>query len=115
MAGRPRAALRTLREALAIIDSIAEPDGGLLYDRACAESQLFALAEQSSGGLLPADRVDCLAAADRAMADLRRAVAMGFRDTARLRGEIELEPIRRRPDFQALVGDLAFPPDPFAP
>jgi tetratricopeptide (TPR) repeat protein len=115
VAGRSKGALRTLREALAIIDSIAEPDGGLLYDRACAESQLFALAELSSGDLLPSDRVDCLAAADRAMAALRRAVAMGFRDTARLRGETDLEPIRHRPDFQALLGELTFPADPFAP
>ena len=72
VASRPRAALRTLREALAIIDRIADPDGGLRYNRACAESQLLALAEQFSGDLLPADRADCLAAADRAMADLRR-------------------------------------------
>jgi tetratricopeptide (TPR) repeat protein len=115
VAGRSRGALRTLREALAIIDSIAEPGGGLLYDRAGAESQLFALAEQSPGDLLPAERADGLAAADRAMADLRRAIVMGFRDTARLRGETGLEPIRRRPDFQALLGDLTFPADPFAP
>ena len=115
IAGRSGAALRTLREALAIIDSIAEADGGLLYDRACAESQLLALAEQSSGDLLPADRADCLAAADRAMAALRQAVDMGFRDTVRLRSETDLEPIRRRPDFRALLNDLIFPADPFAP
>jgi hypothetical protein len=49
------------------------------------------------------------------MATLRRAVATGFRDTARLRGEIELEPIRRRPDFHDLLGDLTFPADLLAP
>jgi hypothetical protein len=94
VASRPGAALRTLREALAIIDGITAPDGALLCDRACAESQLFALDEQPPGELLPADRADCLAAGERAMASLRRAVATGFRDTARLRGEIELEPSR---------------------
>jgi serine/threonine-protein kinase len=114
VAGRPRIALRTFRQALAVLDGIAEPDGGFLYNRACIESQLFALAEQFPGDLLPDDRADCLAAADRAMVALRQAVAMGFRDTARLRGETDLEPIRRRPDFQALMMDLAFPADPFA-
>jgi tetratricopeptide (TPR) repeat protein len=115
VAGRPGAALRTLRQALSIIDGIAEPDGSLFCDQACAESQLFALADNSAGDFLPADRADCLAAGERAMASLRRAVATGFQDTARLRGEIELEPIRRRSDFQSLLGDLSFPPDPFAP
>jgi serine/threonine-protein kinase len=114
-AGRPRAALRTLQEALELSEGIAEPDGRLQYDRACALSQLFALAEQFPGELLPADRADCVAAGDRAMAALRSAVAMGFSDTARLRGDTDLEPIRRRPDFQALLGELTFPADPFAP
>src|SRR5262249_43600870 len=77
IAARPKAALRALRQALAINDGIAEPVGEMLYDRACAESQLLALAEQPATELLPTDRADCLAAADRAMADLRRAVAMG--------------------------------------
>jgi serine/threonine-protein kinase len=115
IAGRPRAAVRTLREALEITQDIAEPDARVFYTRACAESQLLALAQQSSSDLSPTDTADFLAAGGRAMTALRRGVAMGFRDTARLRGETDLEPIRRRPDFQALIGDLTFPSDPFAP
>jgi serine/threonine-protein kinase len=113
IAGRPRTALETLRHALEITEGITEPDGRLLYDLAGVLSQLVALAQQSSAELLPADRADCIAAGDRAMTALRRGVAMGFRDTSRLRGETDLEPIRRRPDFQALLGDLTFPADPF--
>ena len=71
VAGRPTAALRTLREALAASDRIAEPDGGQFYDRACIESQLLALAQTPSSDLLATDRVDCLAAGDRAMAALQ--------------------------------------------
>jgi eukaryotic-like serine/threonine-protein kinase len=115
VSGRPAAALQTLRDALAITSGFAEPHEALLYDRACAESQLFALTQQSSAGLSPADRVDCQGAANRAVAALRQAVEMGLRDTFRLGGDTDLDPIRRRADFRVLLGDLTFPRDPFAP
>jgi hypothetical protein len=53
-------------------------------------------------------------AADRAMAAMRCAVAAGWNDVARMRHDPHLDPLRNRPDFQALILDLAFPADPFA-
>jgi eukaryotic-like serine/threonine-protein kinase len=52
--------------------------------------------------------------ADRAMDLLRRAVAMGFRDTSQLRAETALAPVRNRADFRLLIMDVEMPDEPFA-
>jgi tetratricopeptide (TPR) repeat protein len=49
-----------------------------------------------------------------AIAMLREATADGFHDGLRLRNEPELESLRSLPEFQTMVLDLEFPPDPFA-
>jgi hypothetical protein len=45
---------------------------------------------------------------------LRQAVAGGYRKLTVLRTDLDLDPLRSRPDFQLLMMDLAFPDDPFA-
>jgi hypothetical protein len=50
-----------------------------------------------------------------AIADLRRAAAGGFRMLSLIAFDQDLDPLRSRPDFQALMMDLIFPDDPFAP
>jgi hypothetical protein len=52
--------------------------------------------------------------ADRAMEALRRAVAQGYTFPAIITRDIDLDPLRPRPDFQLLMMDLAMPADPFA-
>jgi serine/threonine protein kinase len=52
--------------------------------------------------------------AARAMADLRQAVAKGYRNPAEYRREPALDPLRGRDDFRVLMLDLAFPSDVFA-
>jgi hypothetical protein len=49
-----------------------------------------------------------------AVSMLRQAVADGFHDAARLRGESLFEPLRSDPGFRALLADLEFPAEPFA-
>ena len=49
-----------------------------------------------------------------AIAMLREAVADGFKDGKRLRGEPGLASIRALPEFQAIKSDLEFPAKPFA-
>jgi hypothetical protein len=44
---------------------------------------------------------------------LRRAVAMGISDPAQLRRDSDLDPLRPRADFRALLLDLDFPANPF--
>jgi tetratricopeptide (TPR) repeat protein len=53
--------------------------------------------------------------ANRAVGALRRAVILGFRDPEFLASEPALRVLGDRPDLQALIGDLAFPVDPFGP
>jgi tetratricopeptide (TPR) repeat protein len=53
--------------------------------------------------------------AERAVGALRRAVTLGFRDPKFLASEPTLRVLGDRPDFQALIADLAFPDDPFGP
>jgi hypothetical protein len=48
------------------------------------------------------------------MAALHEAVALGYRNPEAYRTESALDPLRNRPNFQALWMDLAFPNLPFA-
>ena len=53
--------------------------------------------------------------AERTVGALRRAVTLGFRDPEFLASEPALRVLGDRPDFRALIADLAFPADPFGP
>jgi serine/threonine-protein kinase len=53
--------------------------------------------------------------ADRAIAALRRAVAGGWRSADELKSDPNFAPLRSRSDYEALLMDLSFPDDPFAP
>jgi len=46
---------------------------------------------------------------------LRRCVADGYRNLALLRSDTDLDALRLRPEFQAVLMDLAFLDRPFAP
>ena len=52
--------------------------------------------------------------ADRAVATIRRAIAMGYADSDVLKHDPDFDSLRARPDFQILLMDLNFPADPFA-
>jgi hypothetical protein len=54
------------------------------------------------------------APAEQALHVLRRAIAAGIRNLRHTWEDSDLEPLRPRADFQALVLDPSFPPDPFA-
>jgi hypothetical protein len=54
------------------------------------------------------------ALADKAVANLRRAVVAGFREWKWCRVDAPLSALRSRNDFQTLINDMAFPADPFA-
>jgi len=51
---------------------------------------------------------------DRAMHTLRRAVAAGHCRFEWMRRDPDLDPLRRRRDFQLLMMDVEFPGEPFA-
>ena len=52
--------------------------------------------------------------ADRALDTIRRAIGRGW-GGAELRTDPDFDALRSRPDFRALLMDLAFPADPFVP
>jgi hypothetical protein len=49
------------------------------------------------------------------MTALRRAAVRGIKSFDYYRTDPNLDPLRDRDDFRALLMDLAFPADPFAP
>ena len=112
-AGRPAEAAAELKKAVAIMEPLSkvQPSGYDLYNLACFRSLLSGIAGQPGSGMT-ADDVRSLG--EQAVATLRRAVAAGLEDVAYMRKDPDLEPLRRRADFQMLLMDLAFPADPFA-
>jgi serine/threonine-protein kinase len=109
--GRRSEAATAAREAVAILErlSILEPVD--CFNLACGYATLAGV------GTMPGSRmsaVEGLAAAERAMQWLHRAIARGYRNVALMRKDPVLDPLRSRPDFQLLMMDLEFPDDPFA-
>ena len=104
-------ALDTFRAACSTLERppILAPPG--LYDLACYQSKAAGAAADPRSG---APAGEARAEADRAMATLRRAVEGGFRHVAHMRTDTDLDLLRGRPDFQALMLDAAFPESPFA-
>jgi serine/threonine-protein kinase len=108
-AGSLREALATLRKAVALLEN--SDDDVALYNMACT----LALASTIA---IPADRPSTVdhrrRDADRAVATIRREIELGFKNTNVLKNDPDLESLRKRPDFQALLMDLTFPANPFA-
>jgi tetratricopeptide (TPR) repeat protein len=108
---RAAEALEAIDAARQVLDAILQLSFDDLYNLACAYANLTILAE--TGGVRPtfAERE---AVADRAIEALRRSLAAGMTDFARIDRDQSLDPLRARPDFRALMLDRGFPRDPFA-
>jgi serine/threonine-protein kinase len=112
LAGRHAEALRAMQRARELFEGVPDLRPEDCYWLACTLSRLIELAQADKriGGRIDPDRDG-----ERAMSMLRRAIAGGIGDATRIRNEKDLAALRTRADFQALVMDLAFPADPFAP
>ena len=108
--GRPAEAVVAFRESIGLLEGLARPTSGNIYDLACSQSLLSGVASDAGSGLTATLGG---AEADRAMNSLRRAIAAGWKDRAHMRADTDLEPLRNRPDFRALTMDLGFPAEPF--
>jgi hypothetical protein len=101
-------ALAPTRAALAVYESLNDPNPGDLYNEACLCAMVSALDGQCS----PDDREKLEA---RAVGYLRRALE---RDHDRILADIpndrDLDSLRGRADFRDLMADASFPADPFA-
>ena len=110
--GRRAEAAGSLREAIATMESmpLAARNPVDDYSLACKHALLAGVLAAS-----PLAAREARAEADWAMDALRRAADRGYRNLSNMRSDTDLEPLRPRPEFQALLMDLAFPDWPFAP
>jgi serine/threonine-protein kinase len=109
--GRPADAIAHYRQSLAILEGLKGPTPQDVYDMACCHSLIAGAAPEPGSGLTPADG---RAEAERAVAGVREAFARGYSNLEWVRrGDPDLKPICRRPDFELLMMDLIMPFDPF--
>ena len=99
------------RKAGALWDGLPSRIGEEWFEAACARAALAGLAGQTGSGVSAAEAVT---EADAAMALLRKAVGLGYRNIDAFRTEDALDPLHGREDFRLLSLDLAMPADPFA-
>ena len=110
-AGQYPEAAASFREAIVLLEGLPSRTPEDHYNVACYHASLAGVADQIRGGITSAA---ARTEADHAMADLRRAVAAGFRMLSLIAIDHDLDPLRSRADFQELMMDLTFPDDPFA-
>ena len=103
-------AVANSRRAAAEYEGLPSLSGFQRYALACCHAALAAAANREQA-VISAGEGEAEAA--KAMTLLHEAVAQGYRDTGTMAGESALDPLRNRPDFQALMMDLAFPAEPF--
>jgi serine/threonine-protein kinase len=109
--GRTAAAVDSFRRAVEILEQLPAPTREGILSLACSHAQLAAAAGQPASGMSTSEGA---VEAEEAMRCLRKLIARGYRNLAEIRTEPNLAPLHSRPDFQALISDLAFPEDPFA-
>ncbi len=100
------------RRAIALFETIPSLDGDYVFYCAGCHAMLSSLAEQPGTEISAREG---RSQAEQAIALLKKAVAMGYRDPNSYRTETALDPIRDRPDFRLLMMDLAMPAEPFGP
>jgi serine/threonine-protein kinase len=108
-AGKHVEALTMIRSSLTTLEASEEPIQ--LYNTACYLALASTITDPAEG---PAEVDRQRRDADRAMDTIRRAIGRGW-GGAELRTDPDFDSLRSRPDFRALLMDLAFPADPFVP
>src|SRR5262249_3524902 len=109
-AGRTAEAAVALRRSVAPPESLTDPPIESRVNRAFSHALLASLAGRPGSTIAAAEGP---AESDRAMIDLQRAVAAGYRDLTYLQTNTDLDLLRSRPDFRLLMMDLAMPAEPF--
>ena len=112
--GDPVAAQQSYNKARAFLESLTDPDKVDFAELTRTYSLLSACPAPGGPPPTPEGQAARQALADRAVINLRRAVGAGFREWRWCAKEADLNALRARDDFQALINDMAFPADPFA-
>jgi WD40 repeat protein len=95
---RAAEAVASFKEGSQVPEMLREPGTAELYDLARMYAQLAALVEPTPAGVSERQ-----AMADRAMEALRRSLAADYNTFANIDRDDDLDPLRRRPDFRALM------------
>ena len=106
---------REYQRAVGLFEKISNPYRDDFYNLGCAHARLATSSDPIGRVPTPEEESEARAHADQAIATLRRAVAVGYRDITSLRADPDLDPLRSRLDFRLLLLDAAFPDDPFSP
>jgi tetratricopeptide (TPR) repeat protein len=103
-AGRGSEAMDLSQRALSMFDRIDQQGLADLYDLACVRSLSSDLVLSSATDPSTAERSRRLA--DRAMEALRQAITGGYHDVDWIEHDTDLDPLRSRDDYKALIADL---------
>ena len=103
-------AAAALRLACGHYDRCKSLPADFTFVRACCHAGLAGLAGRPGSGVPAGEGAN---QAEKAMAVLRQAVTMGYRNPDAYRTESALDPLRDRPDFRELMMDLTMPANPF--
>jgi serine/threonine protein kinase/tetratricopeptide (TPR) repeat protein len=104
--GQRQEARRTLQEARTVMEKLPQADGEDLYNLAGVRAQLSCLAGSGRAPLTASEQAQRLEHLDQAMDALRKAIASGYGDLAKLKKDTILDPLRDRDDFHKLVADV---------
>jgi serine/threonine-protein kinase len=104
-------AMADWRRAVALYETVPRLDRESVFLHAGCRASLSTLAGLPGTGFSAGEGES---EADRAMALLKEAAAMGYRNPDYYHIESALDPLRGRDDFRLLMLDLAFPAEPFA-
>jgi WD40 repeat protein/serine/threonine protein kinase/tetratricopeptide (TPR) repeat protein len=99
-------ALHSYQEARTILEKLATPAAGDLYELACARAACGLLMGQGKPGISPPEEARRKKDNELALEALGRAVAAGYRDLDRVEKDSELDDLRSLPAFQTLLGEF---------
>jgi WD40 repeat protein len=97
---RSAEAMASIKEARQVLEAISQPSFMDLYNLACAYANLSALVQPGLAGSTVAERQ---ALTNQAMAALRRSLAAGMADFDLIDRDHDVDPLRERSDFRALI------------
>jgi eukaryotic-like serine/threonine-protein kinase len=109
-AGDAAGAAAAWKRSVALYDGLKYLTISQAFFRSCCHAGLAGLATRPGSGVSAGEGQS---ESERAMNWLRRAVALGYRNPDAYLSETAFDPLRNRPDFRALMMDLAFPAEPF--
>jgi tetratricopeptide (TPR) repeat protein len=97
------ASANEIRRALTFYEALPTWTGEACFEMACCHAALSALAGRKGSSIAVAEGP---AASERALAELRRAVDMAYRDAEAFRSERALDSLRKQTGFLQLLGEI---------